>query len=148
MRWCWCFGGKVRLGYFAGVPARFLETYQAVYHALLLRPRHALDNRGSHSFSSLKEVGQVLADTTMLVFVFALHGELQGSVAGINFWTQFAGDLPWERWRAFEKSCENHRQMVARVRLLRAWLRVLVLVSPYLTNERRATRRFWAAYCF
>ncbi len=82
------------------------------------------------------------------MFVFALHGELQGSVAGINFRTQFAGDLPWERWRAFEKSCESHRQMVARLRLLRKWLRVLVLVSPYLANERRATRRFWAACCF
>ncbi len=137
-----------RMGYFAGVPARFFETYQAVYHALLLRQRHALDKRGSYSFTSLKEIGEILADIRMLAFTFALHGELQGTVAGINSRTQFAGDLPWERWRAIEDSCESHRRMTTRLRSLRVWLRILVLVSPYVGNELCTMRRFWAAYCF
>ena len=134
------------MGYFAGVPGRFFESYPAIYHTLILKQSHALDGRGKHSFFHLKEVGQMFAYVPMLVWAMAIHGELKGTVFGINQRTQFAGDLPWECWRALEGSCESHRHMIARLGKLRAWLRVLVVVMPYVL-EGRSLRCFWAAYC-
>ena len=139
--------GHRKMGYFAGVPQRFFETYESVYNAFLLRERHALAGRGSYSFTECKEVGEIFADTQLLVWAFALHGELHRAVQPINDRTQDASDLPWERWRAFKASCQSHQAVVSSLATLRMWLRVLVLIAPYIADNGPVLRRFWFAYC-
>ena len=120
--------GHRKMGYFAGVPQRFLQTFEAVYRALVIRQSHALDSRGSHSFQDLRQLGEQLANLPTIVFALSLHGELETNVAKMNKQTQFAGDLPWVRWRAFKAVCQSHASHAQNLQTLRQWLRIVVLV--------------------
>jgi len=139
--------GHRKIGYLAGVPDRYIQKFKNFYHSLLLRMRHALDGRGSHSFQELKDVGADMANVRNLAFCCGLVPVLSNVVRPMAMQTQDISDLPWTRWRAFEGCVREFKAVREDIGRFRRYLRVLVLISPYLSDDARAVRSWWMGYC-
>ena len=138
--------GHRKLGYLTGVPERFLFKYKNYYHSLMVRMSHSLDNRGSHSFVQLKQLGERLAKQSIVVFAMGLSCLMQGRVSPVALRAQDVCDVPWARWRALQE-CESALVADAdALGQLRRQLRVLLLLAPYL--DVVSLRCFWCAHCF
>ncbi len=139
--------GHRKMGYMCGVPERFLHKFENFFYGLLVRMRHALEGRGSHSFSWLQGLAEKLCDMTMLTFAFGFVSGLSHHVAGITGRSQDVSDLPWARWRCLKA---RHQQMCAEASLLGWWrtrLYLLVLLEPYIDKRSNSLRCFWEALC-
>ena len=110
--------------------------------------RHTLDGRGSHSFQDLKDVGADLANVRNVAFCCGLIPVLNNVVHPMAMQTQDISDLPWMRWRAFEACVQEFKAVREDIERLRKYLRVLVLISPYLSDDAKAVRCWWMGYCF
>ena len=110
--------------------------------------RHVLDGRGSHSFKDLKDLGAELANVRTLTFCAGLIPVLHNVVSPMAMQTQDISDLPWARWRAFEKCSKDMQAARDTIAELRKYLRLVVLLAPYLSDDGKALRSWWLGYCF
>ncbi len=138
--------GNRKAGYLCGVPQRFVEKYQNYYYNIIVRMSHALDGRGTHTFKELRGLGEALTNQPMCVFTVGLVAGLANNLAAITLQSQDAGDLPWVRWRALQRSHRNMVADAAAIGWLRVQVRVLALVLTY--TSASDIKRFWTAMCF
>ncbi len=140
--------GHRKTGYLCGVPERFLQKYRNLFYGILVRMNHALDNRGSKSFSWLKGLGEQLSDQTVITFALGLVSGLAHNLAAITARAQNAGDLPWTRWRALRRNQQSMEQEVILVGWWRGRLTCLALLEAFLPRSCSGLRNWWRALCF
>ncbi len=138
--------GHRKLGYLCGVPERFLEKFESLYYAMMVRMSHSLDQRGSHSFRELKSWGEQLSNISLLTFSHGLAVVMKNHIAQLVLSSQSVRDLPWMRWRRLNAAPRHLRTHAAVLQRWRQWLRVLVLIAPFLLPKD--LRCWWAALCF
>ena len=138
--------GHRKTGYISGVAGRWLENFRLDYDSYNLRMRRALEGRGSHSFQHYKARGEAFAAPSLVVFVLAICGGFETIVQPANLRSQDAADLPMERWSAWSNTAKDLRAVAAQIRGVRAFLRRMFLIAPYLADEPAPFRRYW--FCF
>ena len=151
--------GTRKVVYLSGVPERYIHKFKRFYLGLLLRMNRALDQRGSsnHSFKKLKELGERLADTSLLVFAMGLGPHLQRSIVPLALLGQDITALPWERLKLARATQKKIRTDEASLDNLSVITRMYALLFPYLGKRdlvpwwtanviSRAGRRFPALY--
>ncbi len=140
--------GHRKTGYLCGVPERFLQKYRNFFYGVLVRMNHALDNRGSKSFSWLKELGEQLSDQTTVTFALGLVSGLAHNLAAVSLRSQNAGDLPWTRWRALRRNQQSMEQEVVLLGWWRERLTCVALLEAFLPRTCSGLRNWWKALCF
>ena len=84
-----------------------------------------------------------MANVRNLAFCCGLVPVLRNVVHPMAMQTQNISDLPWMRWRAFEGCVREFKAVREDIGRFRRYLRVLVLISPYLLDDARAVRSWW-----
>ena len=123
--------GHRKSGYAAGVWDRFLANYPAIYRCILLRMRRSFDNRGG-TYREAQTLADDFSNVALVVFVLVVAAPFSNIGSRVALRTQDPTDTPWERYRALDRGCNDFAQVANKtLPTLRVWLRVLVLVSPY-----------------
>lgn len=137
--------GNRNWGYMISVAERYLVKLPNYFFAMLIKYRHALQGRGSHSFAWMKEQSAALCDLSLFTWALAFHVGQQVCCKDLVQMLQDPADLPWTRHRAVKK---NHRQIVEFANALGWWrrrLHSLLYLRGYLSQ--RCLRRYWWVLC-
>ena len=139
-------GRQCTAGYLCGVPERFLQKFENFYYDFLVRERHALDGRGTYSFSRLQQMHAEMCDQSTVALALGLVSGMQHHLAMVSLRSQNAADLPWTRWVSLKKAHEGLAGESARLCWWRERLIIASLLEPYVGGPHGLIN-WWRALC-